>query len=100
MPGPLNEFIAAVHPDLAAWSLASVVSSTLLVVAYTLFPDVRRTPGWQFLYSSLWLRLCLHSVPRPGVSRNGGCGERLGRTPRLGLQMVLRGGVRGGALGG
>ena len=49
----LNEFVAAVREDISGWCVAAIVSSVLLLLAYSCLPDVRRTPGWQFLYSSI-----------------------------------------------
>ena len=51
--GGLNALFAATQADFAGWGVASIVSSMLLLLAYSLLPDVRRTPGWQFLYSSV-----------------------------------------------
>ena len=53
MTGPLNEFVAAVREDITAWCIAAIVSSALLLLVYSCLPDVRRTPGWQFLFSSI-----------------------------------------------
>ena len=50
---PLNEFVAAVREDITAWCVAAIVSSALLLLVYSALPDVRRTPGWQFLFSSI-----------------------------------------------
>ena len=50
---PLNEFVAAVRGDITAWCIAAIVSSALLLLVYSALPDVRRTPGWQFLFSSI-----------------------------------------------
>lgn len=51
--GSFNSFYDATHDDMACWGIASICSSVLLLAAYGVFPSVRRTPGWQFLYSSL-----------------------------------------------
>ena len=51
--GGLNAFLAETHRDLTVWGVASMCASTLLLLAYSCIPRVRRTPGWQFLYSSL-----------------------------------------------
>ena len=50
---PLNEFVAAVREDITGWCVAAIVSSVLLLLVYSALPDVRRTPGWQFLFSSI-----------------------------------------------
>ena len=44
---------AAVREDITAWCVAAIVSSALLLLVYSALPDVRRTPGWQFLFSSI-----------------------------------------------
>ena len=49
----LNAFYAETHRDLTTWGIASICSSVLLLLAYYCVPRVRRTPGWQFLYSSV-----------------------------------------------
>ena len=72
----LNRFFAETRSDLQAWALAALVSSTLLLILYNRLPDVRRTPGWQFLYSSLceivvsagFLALSLATAPSPGAT--------------------------------
>ena len=51
--GGLNEFYAVTQHELTLWGIASVCASSCLLLAYFCFPRVRRTPGWQFLYSSL-----------------------------------------------
>jgi len=54
MPTLFAQFYAAAHTDLLVWGSLSCCCSILLLVTYYIFPDVRRTPGWQFLYSSLY----------------------------------------------
>ena len=49
----LNEFVFAVREDITVWCIAAIVSSVLLLLVYSCLPDVRRTPGWQFLFSSI-----------------------------------------------
>ena len=49
----LDSFYKLAHHDIAAWGTASIASSILLIATYGALPDVRRTPGWQFLYSSI-----------------------------------------------
>ena len=39
----LNEFVAAVREDISGWCVAAIVSSVLLLLAYSCLPDVRRT---------------------------------------------------------
>ena len=51
--GSLNAFFSDVHGKITAWGIASMISSALLLLAYSYSPRVRRTPGWHFLYSSL-----------------------------------------------
>ena len=51
--GPVNDFYARTHIDIMWWGIASIFSSVLLLLTYSCIPDVRRTHGWQFLYSSL-----------------------------------------------
>ena len=55
MPGQggLNAFFAEVHRDIALWGVLSICSSVLLLLSYWCLKHVRRTPGWQFLYSAL-----------------------------------------------
>ncbi|EOD28172.1 hypothetical protein EMIHUDRAFT_235123 [Emiliania huxleyi CCMP1516] len=54
MPTLFAQFYAAAHTDLLVWGSLSCCCSILLLVTYYILPDVRRTPGWQFLYSSLY----------------------------------------------
>lgn len=51
--GGLSQLLATARADLAAWGAASTAACLLLLAAYASLPDVRRTPGWQFLYSAL-----------------------------------------------
>lgn len=51
--GGLNAFLEQTHRDLTVWGIASICASTLLLLAFSCYPRVRRTPGWQFLYSSV-----------------------------------------------
>ena len=51
--GGLNAFYADTRHDLMAWGLASISSCVLLLFGFSFFPQTRRTPGWQFLYSTL-----------------------------------------------
>ena len=53
MSSSLDTFYKLSHRDIAAWGSASIASSILLIATYGALPDVRRTPGWQFLYSSI-----------------------------------------------
>eukprot|EP00962_Isochrysis_galbana_P004099 scaffold1141_cov128-Isochrysis_galbana.AAC.20 len=56
-------FFAAAHADLAVWGIASCCCSVLLLLTCWWLPDVRRTPGWQFLYSSLYEIYCSAGAP-------------------------------------
>ena len=51
--GLLDDFFAEAHDSITAWATASIVCSVLLLLLYSWFPDLRRTPSWQFLHSSL-----------------------------------------------
>ena len=50
---PLNSFFFVTALDFALWGTLAIASSVLLLILYSCFPDLRRTPGWQFLFSSL-----------------------------------------------
>lgn len=52
-PVDLNQFLALTYCDFTWWGAASIASSVLLLVLYSWLPELRRTPGWQFLHSSL-----------------------------------------------
>ena len=49
----LNRFVSETRGELRVWAVAAILSSALLLILYSCLPDLRRTPGWQFLYSSL-----------------------------------------------
>ena len=58
MPGAdqehvLNALLSATAVDFLLWGALAVASSVLLLILYSCFPDLRLTPGWQFLHSSL-----------------------------------------------